>query len=421
MHEHTFHPRSFEALVSTFDVEAELFVAIDVAKRKQVACLASLDGAFDYRRAATFTFEQSETRQVMEVLGATERLHTIVVEPSGAYTDIIVEQARRQDLAIAMVNPKKTHDSMELLDGVPNMHDRKSAKVLAWLHRAGLSRGVEAWTDHRRRVRAVEAQLEPLDTRQRALFGRLEAVLARHWPGITDVTNVRTLSLLTLLETFGCPEAVVAAADQAFKLVRKVSNKQLSEAHVAAVIDHAHHHQGVAALVEEAELIASIAADLIEVHHRKKVIEKSLRALLDEDETTETIVDVVGTAAAATLLSRLGPAADYDSAQAYQKAAGLSMRFKQSGEFEGRFSICRRGPAQVRKMLYLVAMRMVRKGGCPYARRWYLRYVERNGGLRKKALVGLMRKLMRGLWHVGRGADYDGSKLFDVRPRLEAA
>jgi hypothetical protein len=38
--------------------------------------------------------------------------------------------------------------------------------------------------------------------------------------------------------------------------------------------------------------------------------------------------------------------------------------------------------------------------------------------LKIKAVVALMRKLARALWHVARGASFDSSKLFDTR-RLE--
>ena len=51
----------------------------------------------------------------------------------------------------------------------------------------------------------------------------------------------------------------------------------------------------------------------------------------------------------------------------------------------------------------------------PIARAWYEQKVQRDGGkVKGKALVALMRKLLRGLWWVARGEAFDSRKLFDV-------
>ena len=46
---------------------------------------------------------------------------------------------------------------------------------------------------------------------------------------------------------------------------------------------------------------------------------------------------------------------------------------------------------------------------------WYQRKVARDGGVKKKAIIAIMRKLIQALWHVGRGAKFDSARLFDTR------
>ena len=46
---------------------------------------------------------------------------------------------------------------------------------------------------------------------------------------------------------------------------------------------------------------------------------------------------------------------------------------------------------------------------------WYQHKVKRDGGLKRKAIVALMRKLAMALWHVARGETFDSRKLFNAR------
>jgi hypothetical protein len=46
---------------------------------------------------------------------------------------------------------------------------------------------------------------------------------------------------------------------------------------------------------------------------------------------------------------------------------------------------------------------------------WYQKKVKRDGGLKSKAMIAVMRKLALSLWHVARGEAFDSRKLFDTR------
>jgi hypothetical protein len=58
------------------------------------------------------------------------------------------------------------------------------------------------------------------------------------------------------------------------------------------------------------------------------------------------------------------------------------------------------------------------------ARLWYEAKVQRSGGVKKKAVIAVMRKLVRALWYVARGDQFDSSKLFNekkLRSKLKKA
>jgi len=62
-------------------------------------------------------------------------------------------------------------------------------------------------------------------------------------------------------------------------------------------------------------------------------------------------------------------------------------------------------------VLWLAAMRWVQSE--PVVRAWYQRKAERDGGRKMAALTGVMRKLAKALYHVGRGEALDVRKLYD--------
>ena len=67
----------------------------------------------------------------------------------------------------------------------------------------------------------------------------------------------------------------------------------------------------------------------------------------------------------------------------------------------------------MRRYLFLLALRQIKQN--EVVRAWYQRrrsFVAEN---KLGAVVAVMRKLVRGLWHVARGAAFDAAKLFDVR------
>ena len=92
---------------------------------------------------------------------------------------------------------------------------------------------------------------------------------------------------------------------------------------------------------------------------------------------------------------------------------GLNLKEVSSGKHKGELSITKRGPGLCRWYLYLAVLRWLRAD--PVVKRWYAEKVARDGGGKKKALVALMRKLCRGLWHVAQGSRLDSRKLFDAK------
>ena len=75
--------------------------------------------------------------------------------------------------------------------------------------------------------------------------------------------------------------------------------------------------------------------------------------------------------------------------------------------------ITKRGSGPARQYLFMATLRLLQKDEVVKA--WYEKKVRRDGGIKLKAIVAIMRKLARALWYVARGDRFDSTKMFDVR------
>jgi transposase len=92
---------------------------------------------------------------------------------------------------------------------------------------------------------------------------------------------------------------------------------------------------------------------------------------------------------------------------------GLNLKERSSGKHKGQLKITKRGPGVARYYLYYAVLRWINKD--PVIQSWYQRKVQRDGGLKGKAIVALMRKFAKALWYVAQGAPFDPRKLVNIQ------
>lgn len=131
-------------------------------------------------------------------------------------------------------------------------------------------------------------------------------------------------------------------------------------------------------------------------------------------EAVRRVGDVIGRRTAAVLYAEAGDPGSYAVPAAYVKTLGLNLKIKNSGKPAdiGRLKITKRGSSVARVYLYLAVLRLIQSDACFAA--WYKRKADRDGGLKMKAIVALMRKLATALWHVARGQSFTPARLFDT-------
>lgn len=239
--------------------------------------------------------------------------------------------------------------------------------------------------------------------------GRVEALLSRHWPEATRLVSLCSGTLLRCLAEYGGPRGL-AAAPEALERVQGWGRQYLSAAKVQALVDSARQTVGVAMGPWDEERVRRYAQVLRQCRAELRASRRRLRELTRDHAAIQAMGAVVGVPTACVLWVELGDPGGYHCGAAYRKAMGLNLAERSSGKWQGQLRISKRGSAQVRRWLYLAALRWVRQEP---VRSWYLQQKAARRGESKPAVVAVMRKLALALYRVGgRGAKFEPQALY---------
>jgi transposase len=396
---------------------ARTVFGVDVAKEDFVAAL------LDAQRTPLVTLKWRHPQQTPALLAQLARLAQratleVVMEPSGTYGDALRWQLSRLGIAVYRISPKRVHDAAEVYDGVPSLHDAKAAHVIGHLHLEGASQPWREPSLQRRELSAHLRLLELYKARERAAISRLEAQLSRHWPELVQVLEPGSAALARLIATFGEAARVAAQPAAAAALLRRASHAALAEEKIALVLTSATTTLGLPPLPAERALLQRLARELCTTRAALRRLERQVESQVVADATLTRMATVVGKTTSAVLTAAQGLPQDYPSAASYVKSLGLNLKERSSGKHKGQLKITKRGPGVSRHYLHFAAMRWVYTDAQVHA--WYARKVRRDGGLTGKALIAVMRKLAKALWHVARGEPFEPCKLFDPNRSLRA-
>jgi transposase len=395
-----------------------LIVGIDVAKVDMVAALADrdaeiVDGQIEVLKTITWR-HPAETPLFVELVASLPAASVeLAMEPTGTYGDALRFQLQSRGLAVFRVSSKKVHDGAEVYDGVPSSHDAKASAIIAKLQLDRLGKPWPIESDELRELKAALRVMAYRDMQVQEVVNHLEALLTRHWPEATELMELTSVTLLTLLEAYGSPAAIASRSAEAGRLIRKICRGKLGAGKAEAVLDSAARTVGQSMTNEEVVAVKVLAEEGLRSSRASAQATKRVEQLSQTMPAVALPTTCPIAATAAVVVSAVGEPQKFSCAKAYEKAAGLNVKIRQSGKYSGRLKLTKRGSGVARRYLYLAVLRLIQHD--PVVRAWYLRKVERDGGrLKMKALAAVMRKLICALWHVGQGERFDSSKLFDV-------
>jgi transposase len=268
-------------------------------------------------------------------------------------------------------------------------------------------------SEQQRELRARCAHVDWLKQEYQRDQGRTEALLARHWPELTRELDLDSATLPKLLAQFGSAQAVAAQPESARQLLRKVSRDLLAKDKIGRVVDGAQHSLGLPPTASEQRLLQELGRRMLESRRQLSEAERAALQVAREVPAMKPLSDFIGPMTTAIFLAFIGDPGQFSSARTLLKMLGLNLRERSSGKFKGQLKISKRGNSVVRRWLYLAALRLMKEDRV--VRAWVDHKAQRSGGMKMKAIIALMRKIVSSLRHVTDGNPFDSTKLFDVK------
>ena len=186
-------------------------LGVDVGKPSLLAVCRWADGRFERHGAPTTRWRFPAWSRSSSGSSVGRKL-VVAMESSGTYGDCLRQALADNEIKVERVSNKASHDYAEVFDGVPSQHDGKDAAVIAELAALGKAtpwdyQPADAWEQELAYwVEWMVAHRQTLTIWQ----GRLEGLVARHWPEATQVLKLSSATLLRALKHYGSPQALAA-------------------------------------------------------------------------------------------------------------------------------------------------------------------------------------------------------------------
>jgi transposase len=373
-------------------------LGMDIGKGEIFTVLRWADGTFERPWKAKNPTEIGELVALLQVL-AEDRSVTVAMESTGTYGDALRQALSDAGVSVHRVSGKAAHDYAEIFDGVPSKHDGKDAAVVAELSAIGKS---WAWSFEPKKGKDAQMAywVDWLDAQQSIemlWMGRLEGLLARHWPELTSLLQLNSATLLQMLAHYGGPAKVTADGKVGSRLARW-GGHLLKREKIDAVLESAALTVGVRQNSQDIKRIRQYATMALAAYRETQQARREIKELVKGNEAIQRQGKAVGVVTASVLWVSLGDPKNYHCPEAYRKAMGLNLKERSSGKHKGKLKITKRGPAMVRRWLYFAAMRMSQD---PDVRRWYEAKKAKDKDRGTGALIAIARKLALALYSVG--------------------
>ncbi len=244
---------------------------------------------------------------------------------------------------------------------------------------------------------------------QQLWTGRLESLMARHWPEATRLLGLSLVTLLRALTHYGGP-ANLAKDSSASSRLASWGRRVLGTEKINQVIASAAQTVGVRQGAQDVQRMRQYAAMALAAYRQTQKARLELERLAQANEVIGRQAEAVGVATACVLWVALGDPKDYPCGEAYRKAMGLNLRERSSGKYQGQLKITKRGPSIVRRWMYFAAMRTTQSA---FVKPWFEAKKAKDKDRGNGALIAVARKLALALHAVGaRGEPFEPSRLF---------
>lgn len=343
--------------------------------------------------------------------------HEIVVglEATGRYWETIYYFLQQRGYRLVLLHPAQTHQFAERR-GLRAKTDKLDAVTIA---RALLSDDVrpayvpnDLTATYRDLVR-LHSNLSDEAARYKNEIQDLLVVL---FPEFSQVFKDPTRkTALAVLRAYPSAQAIAAVGVEALAAILQATAPRNYGPDTAARLVALAKRSSASpvAVAARGRSLAILADQLSHTQTNIAELEQELEALLRRDDGATGLQSVpeFGVKTVAVLRAELGEVERFQRSDQVVAYAGLDVTVRESGKWKGQRKLSKRGSGELRRTLYLAAMRCVRRADSAFGA--YYQALSTRGLKGNAALVAVMRKMLVVAYHLLKSGDtYDQSKVW---------
>jgi len=317
-------------------------------------------------------------------------------ESTGPYGEPLVHYLIKKPVKMVQVNPMHTKRVKEIHDNSPLKTDDKDPRMIADIIKLGRSLSIVIPEGDAAYLRRLNNSRERHVRERTALLNQLQQLVFLVFPEFRRVfKNIKCMTPLYLLTHYPTPAAIgVLDKDYLGGDLKKKSRGKFREHHADMLINFAKDNVGIREGTEGVSMdIRHILVQLEMVNRLIAEIEDEMETALGRIPYSSKLRSIkgFGVVSVAGIIGEVGDFKKFRTRGEIMKLAGLDLYEISSGKWKGQRRISKRGRSLLRKILYYVAIQMIRKNGIMHE--YYTRLTD-GGMTRMKALVAVSRKLL---------------------------
>ena len=353
----------------------------------------------------------------------------VICEPTGQYQNKIMRTARRLGFFTNYVNAESVAKFRVVESNDSNKTDQKDPRVintLGKLNKVVKFRMIGEKYLMLRKLHKIYDECDIAITSHRCRISKVLVELFCDYSFKKDF--LYSTSGLALVEQYGCnPYRIVEDGYRVFCRKMKRSALRIRYSSLERLWEDANSSvlndmpAGYVQVLEE--YLHARMDDYFRVVERKEKITQQMVSILDKLRQDDPLIPpptpyVISAKNLARLLAETGPLSDFDNWRKLMRYAGLNLRTRQSGTFQGQNKISKKGRKLLRKVLQAIALPLVKRG-CLYGD-FYHKKKDETKMPGNKAMTIVARHLLRKIYGWYRsGEAFDEHRFFTCISRYE--
>lgn len=353
----------------------------------------------------------------------------VICEPTGQYQNKLMRTARRLGFLTNYVNAESVAKFRVVESNDSNKTDQKDPRVIGTLGKLNKVVKFRMIGEEYLMLRKLHKIYDECDVSITSLRCRISKLLVELFCDYSfEKDFLYSNSGLALVEQYGCnPYRIVEDGYSLFcrkmrkaaPRIRALSLKRLWEDASSSALNEM--PSGYVQVLEE--YLYDRLDDYFRVLERKQKITAQMLAILDKLRQDDPLIPpptpkVISDKNLARLLAETGPLSDFEHWRKLMRYAGLNLKTRQSGMFQGQNKISKKGRKLLRKVLHAIALPLVKKG-CLYGAVYHKKKDEtKMPG--NKAMTIVARQLLKKLYGWYRsGEAFEEKRFFTCKSRYQ--